>query len=265
MQNRFLGSVLFEKCIVFIHISSLLNGNSLKKYLNYCLYCGYVSYNIIILPYFVISVYFCVLFFFFSWCPTLVFQIFKNGVAKTSENVSNHNKSAFLPMANNFKVAQFLSNNCFLNFPNLGAFEPLNNQNNPIEWKKNCIYLLCEVDNQYWLLSILIPQNWWKKMFLDIEKTQQCPVLTENWQIWRNKGCRRQTDESSSILGHPPNNFLTSSRQFQSSPIQQETTSVGNTVQVLLFLFNLFLYVTRYSKRYLKSAPTCVWFPETNQ
>ena len=25
------------------------------------------------------------------------------------------------------------------------------------------------------------------------------------------------------------------------------------------------IYVTRYSKRYLKLAPTCVWFLETNQ
>ena len=73
-----------------------------------------------------------------------------------------------------------------------------------------------------------------KRMFLATEKVQN----SLNWQevdIFEGKRaahCRRQIDESSPILGHPPNIFLTCGKQFQSSPIGRVNHGAGNTASL---------------------------------
>ena len=49
----------------------------------------------------------------------------------------NHGKLAFLPVANDINVAQFLLSNHAPNFPNLGAFQSENNENHPLGGKNN--------------------------------------------------------------------------------------------------------------------------------
>ena len=60
-------------------------------------------------------------------------------VAKTSEHQTEAKLRVFLPVASNFKAAQFLSSNHTLNFPNLRAFQKKYNQNHPTGQKNNQI------------------------------------------------------------------------------------------------------------------------------
>ena len=86
-----------------------------------------------------------------------------------------------------------------------------------------------EVDNSYWWLSRTdYPWNWWKRMFLDIEKAQKHSELTGNWQIWGELP-RADGLKSSPIFSQLPNSFLIRGRRFQSSPMRRVNHGIGNT------------------------------------
>ena len=47
-----------------------------------------------------------------------------------------------------------------------------------------------------------------KRMFLDIEAAQKLSELTGNWQIWRKKSCRGQTNEKYPNFRPPAQQFF---------------------------------------------------------
>ena len=69
---------------------------------------------------------------------TAYLQSLNTSVANNLKH-QTHGILAFLTMANDIKVAQFLSSDHAPHFPNLGAFQPENNENHPIRWKNNKI------------------------------------------------------------------------------------------------------------------------------